>query len=55
LIYVRDDGGWMLQKSSYRKLRLLPEALVAELHEVGFVIDHNRPAGRMHAISARKG
>jgi SAM-dependent methyltransferase len=55
LIYVRDDGGWMLQKSSYRKLRLLPEALVAELHEVGFIIDHNRPAGRMHAISARKG
>lgn len=54
LVHVRDGDGWTLHKSSYRKLRLAPATLVTELEEIGFVIDHNRPAGRMHAISARK-
>ena len=54
LIHVRDGSGWRLHKSSYRKLRLAPAALATELDEIGFVVDHNRPAGRMHAISARK-
>ena len=55
LVHVRDGGGWTLHKSSYRKLRLAPAALVAELAEIGFLVDHDRPAGRMHAISARRG
>ena len=55
LVHVRDGGGWTLHKSSYRKLRLAPAALVAELEEIGFLVDHDRPAGRMYAISARKG
>lgn len=55
LVHVRDGDGWTLHKSSYRKLRLAPAALVAELEGIGFLVDHDRAAGRMHAISARKG
>lgn len=54
LIHVRGDNGWALHKSRYRKLRLAPPNLVTELEEIGFVVDHDRPVGRMHCISARK-
>jgi hypothetical protein len=54
LIHVRDGDGWTLHKSSYRKLRLAPATLATELEEIGFVVDHNRPAGRMHTICVRK-
>jgi SAM-dependent methyltransferase len=54
LIHVRTDEGWALHKSSYRKLRLAPSSQVAELERIGFTVDHDRLAGRMHAISARK-
>jgi SAM-dependent methyltransferase len=54
LIHVRENGGWTLYKSSYRKLRLSPSAQVAELVRIGFSVDHDQPIGRMHAISARK-
>jgi len=54
LVHVRDGDGWTLHKSSYRKLRLVPATLAKELEEIGFIIDHDRPAGRMHAIAARK-
>ena len=55
LVHVRDGDGWMLHKSSYRKLRLAPAALVAELEGIGFLVDHDRAAGSMHAICARRG
>ncbi len=54
LIHVREAGGWTLYKSSYRKLRLAPSDQVAALERIGFKIDHDKPIGRMHAISARK-
>ncbi|CAB3767995.1 MULTISPECIES: class I SAM-dependent methyltransferase [Burkholderia] len=54
LIHVREDAGWVLHKSSYRKLRLSPATQVAALQRIGFVVDHDRAAGRMYAISARK-
>jgi SAM-dependent methyltransferase len=54
LIHVRVDGGWKLHKSSYRKLRLKPANLTAELAEIGFIIEHDRPCGAMHALVARK-
>lgn len=54
IIYVRDNGGWTLRKSSYRKLRLQPAALARELRAIGFIIDQDRSVGRLHAIVARK-
>lgn len=54
LIHIREENGWTLYKSSYRKLRLAPAEQVAALARLGFEIDHDKPIGRMHAISARK-
>ncbi|MCP3733327.1 class I SAM-dependent methyltransferase [Sphingomonas sp. RP10(2022)] len=54
LIHIRSGDGWTLHKSSYRKLRLKPSGLVAELEGLGFAIEQDRPSGRMHAIVARK-
>jgi SAM-dependent methyltransferase len=54
LVHVRENGSWTLHKSSYQKLRLSPGSLVAELQEIGFKVDVDKPAGRMHAICARK-
>lgn len=54
LIHVRTDEGWAFHKSSYRKLRLRPADLAAELRSIGFTVQHDRPCGRMHAIVVRK-
>ena len=54
LVHVREESGWIFQKSRYRKLRLSPSEQIAELKRIGFTIDHDRPIDRMHAISARK-
>ena len=54
LIYIREGDGWILHKSSYRKLRLAPGWIAEELTDRGFIVDRNRQIGRMHAISARK-
>ena len=52
LIYVRDDDGWQLRKSSYRKLRLSPVQVAEELSSAGFTIDRSGPSGSFHAIVA---
>ena len=52
LVHVREDDGWSLRKSSYRKLRLAADAIAGELHKLGFVVRRNEPAGRMQAIVA---
>ncbi|MEW6639452.1 MAG: class I SAM-dependent methyltransferase [Pseudomonadota bacterium] len=54
LVHVREGERWTLRKSSYRKLRLSPAALVAELAGLGLAIRHNAPWGRMHAIVAAR-
>lgn len=54
LLYVRDDQGWSFRKSSYRKLRLAPERVVAALCDAGFEMQHSAPAGRLWATVARK-
>ena len=54
LIHVRDGDGWSLRKSSYRKLRLAPDHVAAQLRQLSFAIDAERPASRMWAIGARK-
>ena len=54
LVHVREDAGWKLAKSRYRKLRLPPNEVVARLRDVGFEIQADSAAGRMWAIKARK-
>ncbi len=54
LVHVRLADGWRLTKSSYRKLRLAPGELVAELQGLGFKVQRSEPAGRLHAIVARR-
>jgi hypothetical protein len=55
LVHLRSDDGWQLQKSSYRKLRLMPSMVADELRQYGFSIEVDEPIGRMHAIVACKG
>ncbi|CAM3049723.1 class I SAM-dependent methyltransferase [Methylobacterium mesophilicum] len=54
IIHIRDNDGWTLRKSSYRKLRLQPAAVAKELQAIGFLVDQDRSVGRLHAIVARK-
>lgn len=54
LIHVREGDGWSLRKSSYRKLRLAPEALADDLRRLGFTLVRNEPAGRLRAIVASR-
>ena len=54
LIHRRDGSDWTLRKSSYRKLRLAPDQVAAQLRESGFQIEVSKPAARMWAIGAAK-
>jgi SAM-dependent methyltransferase len=54
LVYTRENGGWTLNKSSYRKLRLGIEWLVRELTSAGLKIVSQGPAGRLLQIVAAK-
>lgn len=54
IIYTREGESWRLAKGSYRKLRLAPHDLAGELQEIGFAVLRDEPAGRLHAILARR-
>lgn len=54
LIYVREDGGWKLNKSCYEKLRLSQEWVSAALREVGFTVAQESLAGRLLLTAAKK-
>jgi SAM-dependent methyltransferase len=54
LIYTRVGAGWNLQKSSYRKLRLIPDEVAALLRSLGFAVAPLAGSGRMTKISAMK-
>lgn len=54
LVHARTETGWELHKSSYRKLRLPPAAVVEEARALGFTVETDRSVARMHAIVARK-
>lgn len=54
LIHTRSGGGWRLDKSCYRKLRLAPKDVTRALRDLGFEITFDGPKTRMWAISARK-
>jgi len=49
------DGGWLLDKSSYRKLRLDPAWVAARLTEAGFTTEDPAPTpGGMYVLTARR-
>lgn len=54
LLHVREGNAWTMRKSSYRKLRLAPDALAAELCDLDFTLLRNEPLGRLHAIAVSK-
>ena len=53
LLHIRQANGWVLQKSSYRKLRLSSEWIAGALSDAGFRVDLQEP-GRLTLLAARK-
>jgi SAM-dependent methyltransferase len=47
LVYVRGEGGWKLNKSSYEKLRLASGWVANALRQAGFTVTQEGPAGRL--------
>ncbi len=56
LVYVRDPakGGWLLEKSSYPKLRLSPAWVAHELRAAGLESGAPASAGRLCLLSAHR-
>jgi SAM-dependent methyltransferase len=54
LVYTRQDSGWSLSKSSYRKLRLGIEWVHEELSSTGFDILSEDLSGRLIGLAAVK-
>jgi SAM-dependent methyltransferase len=54
VIHRRENGGWIMEKSSYEKLRLAPRWIAEQLTHAGLRIDRNEPVGRLQAVVARK-
>ena len=53
LLHIRQPEGWVLHKSSYRKLRLSSAWVAAVLRNAGFRVDLQE-AGRLTLLAARK-
>jgi hypothetical protein len=54
LVYVRQDTGWSLNKSSYRKLRLGVDWIRQELGNAGFSVISQDSSGRLIGLAAVK-
>ena len=54
LVYVRGEGGWKLNKSSYEKLRLASSWVADALCNAGFTLTQEAPAGRLLMVVAQK-
>jgi hypothetical protein len=55
LVYTLEEGGWVLDKSSYQKLRVAPDWLAEQLEAAGLAVAHHSPIGRgMWATAATK-
>jgi hypothetical protein len=52
LVYVREDSGWSLNKSSYRKLRLGVAWVREELSRAGFDMLWEDLSGRLIGLAA---
>ena len=55
LLFTRDNGVWSMQKSAYRKLRLSPQIVTAQLNKSGFSTIRCLPGERgfVHVIAKR--
>jgi SAM-dependent methyltransferase len=54
LVYVRGEGGWKLNKSSYEKLRLGSGWVTDALRKAGFTVTQEGPAARLLIAVAKK-
>jgi len=54
LVYIRSDGRWSFNKSSYQKLRLASSWVADALRVAGFNDIRESPAGRLLMILAQK-
>jgi SAM-dependent methyltransferase len=54
LVYVREESGWKLNKSSYEKLRLSSKWTMDSLRNAGFEIERAEAAGRLLLVATRK-
>jgi SAM-dependent methyltransferase len=54
LVYIRQDAGWSLTKSNYRKLRLGIEWVREELSRAGFDVLSEDSSGRLIGLAAVK-
>jgi hypothetical protein len=54
LVYVRGEGGWKLNKSSYEKLRLGSSWVADSLGKAGFTVTQECSAGRLLMAVAQK-
>ena len=54
LVYVRCEGGWKLNKSSYEKLRLGVGWVTSALRKAGFTVTQEGPAARLLMTVAQK-
>jgi SAM-dependent methyltransferase len=54
LVYVRGEGGWKLNKSSYEKLRLGSSWVAAALRKAGFTVTQEGSTGRLLMAVAQK-
>jgi SAM-dependent methyltransferase len=54
LVYVRGEGGWKLNKSSYEKLRLGSGWVASALRKAGFTATQEGAAGRLLMAVAQK-
>lgn len=54
LLHKREEQGWTLEKSSYRKLRLSSDWTASALRKANFVIQTQETIGRLCLIVARK-
>lgn len=54
LVYRRNDDGWSLHKSFYRKLRIAPQWFIEQLRAAGFSAVDSSTARGMHTIVATR-
>jgi SAM-dependent methyltransferase len=54
LVYVREESGWKLNKSSYEKLRLSSTWISNALRDARFEIEREEPGGRLLMVAAQK-
>ena len=50
LVWTRQPGGWRLQKSMYRKLRLAPRRVAARLAAAGFAVERHEATSGLVAL-----